>query len=217
MSNKEIIKLEDYIDFSLLDARATNADLEKLCDVAYKKQYHAVCVNSGNVKFVDGYVKSVLNDGLKVSTVVGFPLGAVSVDVKCFEAKQAIHDGADEIGFVINIGKVKSGDFSYVKNEIIKMRKVTKGCLLKVIIETCFLTENELVSLLKICAKNKVDFVETSTGFGTGGVSNVQLRLMLDVLNGRCGVKVSGGVKTREQVIELINLGVCRIGTSKML
>ena len=213
----EIIALEKYIDFSLLDARATTADLEKLCDVAYKNQYKLVCVNSANIKYVAGYVKAKLNGALGVSAVVGFPLGATLTDVKILETRLAVKDGADEIGCVINIGKVKSGDFGYVKNEISKIRKETKGIVLKVIIEACYLTENEIASLVKICEKNKVDFIETSTGFGVSLVSIDKIKFMLKLLTGKCRLKVSGGIKTREQAIELINLGVLRIGTSKIL
>ncbi len=215
--DNSILNLNSMIDFTLLDARANFSDLEKLCDIAYKNEYYSVCVNPANVSFVSGYIDSALNGNLKVVSVVGFPLGANSIETKVFEAKQAIADGADEIDFVVNIGMVKSSEFDYVKNEIIKIRKATKKRILKVIIETCYLTENEIIKLCGICAKTKVDFVKTSTGFGTGGATENVVSLMKSALKGKCQIKASGGIRTREQAVRLCELGANRIGTSHIL
>lgn len=217
MENNDIVQLEDKIDFTLLDARATESDLEKLCDIAYKHSYYSVCVNSCNVSFVRGYIDKKLSGKIKVVSVVGFPLGAGTINAKIFEAKEAIQNGADEIDFVINIGKLKQSDFSYLKTEIKKMRLACKKIVLKAIIETCYLTENEIVKISKICAGCKIDYVKTSTGFGTGGANVKDVKLIYETVKGSCKIKASGGIKTREFAIELLNAGAARIGTSYIL
>ena len=217
LDNNQIINLESKIDFTLLDPRATDADLEKLCDIAYKHSYYSVCVNSGNVGFVKGYIKSNLNDSLKLVSVAGFPLGASSTAAKISEIKDAILNGADEIDVVVNIGKVKQGKFDYVKNELKKIKSLLRKRVLKVIIETCYLNKNEIVKLAKICAQCKIDFVKTSTGFGTGGATEEDIKLINETVKSACGIKASGGIRTREQAINFINLGASRIGTSHIL
>ncbi len=215
--NEKIYNLNDYIDFTLLDARVTNFDLEKLCNIAYKNKYYSVCVNPSRVSFVKGYIVKNLENQLKIASVVGFPLGANSIEIKCAEAKQAILDGADEIDFVVNIGKVKEGDFSYIKNELSRIRKATKGNIIKCILETCYLSKEEIVKVCKLCVKCKIDFVKTSTGFGTAGANFEDVNLMLQTVGTECLVKASGGIRTREVAIELLNMGVKRIGTSRVL
>lgn len=215
--NNEIVSLENKIDFTLLDARATESDLEKLCDIAYKHSYYSVCVNGANVSYVKGYINKTLNNSLKVVCVVGFPLGASSTATKLFEIKEAVQSGADEIDFVVNIGKVKQGKFDYVKNEIKKIRSQAKKKVVKAIIETCYLDKNEIVRLSKICMQAKIDFIKTSTGFGTGGATIEDVKLIYDTVKGKSKVKASGGVRTREQAIDLINAGADRIGTSYIL
>lgn len=214
---QEIIKLENKVDFTLLDARATESDLEKLCDIAYKHSYYSVCVSSGNIPFVRGYIDKNLCSSLKVVSVVGFPLGAASVDTKIYETKEAIKNGADEIDCVINIGKIKEGDFAYLKNEIKKLRQICKKIVLKIIIETCYLTENEIIKISKICAGFKVDFIKTSTGFGIGGANVKDVKLIYETVKGVCKIKASGGVRTREFAIELLNAGAERIGSSHII
>lgn len=209
--------INSKVDFTLLDARATFADIEKLCDIAYKNGYYSVCVNPCNVAYVKGYIASNFDTDLRLCSVVGFPLGSSCVNVKCEEAKQVIVDGADEIDFVINIGRLKSGDFEYVKNEIQKVRKVTKKHILKVIIETCYLDENEIIKVCNICAKCKVDFVKTSTGFGVGGANEKDISLIYKTLGGRCKIKASGGIRDRVQAVNYINIGADRIGTSHII
>ena len=213
----KLFNLSDYIDFTLLDPRATIFDLEKLCNIAFKNKYYSVCVNPSAVSFVKGYILKNLSNELKVCSVVGFPLGANVVDIKCAEARQAILDGADEIDYVLNIAKLKENDFGYLKNELVRMRKVTKGHVLKCIIETSYLTENEIIKICKLCAKSKIDFVKTSTGFSSGGAKISDVKLMIDAVEGRCLIKASGGIRTREAAIEFLNIGVSRIGTSRVL
>lgn len=205
------------IDFTLLDARATYADLEKLCDVAYKNRYYSVCVNPCNVSYVSGYISKNFFNEMRVVAVVGFPLGASSTSIKVLEAKQVLQDGADEIDVVINIGRAKNGDFEYVKNELVKIKKIAKKNIVKAIIETCYFDENEIVKLCKICVAAKVDFVKTSTGFGIGGASVSNVSLMKKTLAGKCMIKASGGIRSREQVVEFLNLGADRIGTSRIV
>lgn len=219
MENKklsEMFVLENKIDFTLLDPRATESDLEKLCDIAYKHSYYSVCVNPANVPYVKGYIDKNL-EGLKVVSVVGFPLGANSIEVKCSETKEVIQNGADEIDFVVNIGKVKQGKFDYVKNELKRIRKVCKGKIVKAIIETCYLTKNEIVKLSKLCVQAKIDYVKTSTGFGIAGANLEDVKMIYDIVKGFCGVKASGGIRTREDAIKFLNLGATRIGTSHIL
>lgn len=217
VENAQAIDVNARIDFTLLDPRATDDDLEKLCDIAYKNNYASVCVNSANVKYVSAYIKKHFSDKIRVVSVVGFPLGASITSVKLLETKEALEQGASEIDVVINIGKAKSGDYAYVKNEIEKIRKVAKRKILKVILETCYFDENEIIKLAKICAACKVDYIKTSTGFGTDGARKEIVSLIKRIVGTKCKIKVSGGIKSREQVIEFINLGADRIGTSTII
>ena len=205
------------VDFTLLDPRAIEVDFEKMCNIAYKNNYYAVCVNPANVKFVSGYNAKTFKNSLKVVSVVGFPLGANSTEIKIAEAKEAIASGADEIDVVINIGKAKAGDFVYVKREIEKIRKIAKKKILKVIIETCYFDENDIVKLCKICIACKVDYIKTSTGFGVAGASENVVSLIKKVVGSKCKIKASGGIKNREFAIQLVNLGADRIGTSSII
>ena len=210
-------EVESKIDFTLLDPRATESDLEKLCDIAYKRSYYAVCVNPCNVSYVKGYIQKNLLGKIKIASVVGFPLGANLTQTKINEAKEVIANGADEIDVVINIGKAKQGKFDYVRNELKKIRKVAKKVIMKVIIETCYFDKNEIVKLSKICIQSKADFVKTSTGFGTGGAKLEDVKLIYDTVKGGIKIKASGGIASREQVIEFLNAGASRIGTSHII
>lgn len=214
---EDMININSMVDFTLLDPRATESDLEKLCDIAYKHSYYAVCVNPCNVSFVKGYINKNLNGTLNVVSVVGFPLGACTTHSKIFEAKEAIASGADEIDFVINIGKLKQGKIDYLKNELKKLRKVSKGKVLKAIIETCYLDKNEIVKISKLCAQAKIDFIKTSSGFGTGGAILEDIKLIYETVKGQCKIKASGGIRTREQMVDFASLGASRIGTSHII
>ncbi len=210
-------KINSTVDFTLLDARATIFDIEKLCDVAYKNEYYSVCVNPCNVAYAKGYILKNLNGALKVASVVGFPLGANSTNIKCAEVKECLSDGADEIDVVINIGKAKEGKFDYVKNELKRIKKIAKNHIVKAIIETCYFDKNEIVKLSKICMQAKVDFVKTSTGFGTAGATAENVKLIYETVKGVCRVKASGGIRGREQAVLMINAGADRIGTSHVI
>lgn len=209
--------LNEIIDFTLLDPRATYSDIEKLCDIAYKNKYYSVCVNPCNVAYAKGYILKHFEGSLRVVSVVGFPLGASSSEVKIAEAKQVLYDGADEIDVVINIGRAKDQDFDYVKKELTKIRKLAKKQIVKAIIETCYFDENEIIKLCKVCVKSGVDYVKTSTGFGTSGADEKTVSLILKTVSGKCYVKASGGIRTREDAMKFYNLGVSRIGTSSII
>ena len=215
--SEQVYDLNSKIDFTLLDPRATKKDLEKLCNIAYKNRYYSVCVNPVNVSYVKGYIAKNLQNEIKVVSVVGFPLGANSLPIKLAEAKQAIDDGADEIDFVINIAAVKDGNFDLIKSEFSKMRKIAKGFVLKVIFENCYLTENEIIKLCKLAVKYKIDFVKTSTGFGSGGATENDVKIMIREVAGSVKVKAAGGIRSRESAIAYINMGVDRIGCSRVL
>lgn len=213
----EVFDIDSKIDFTLLDPRATESDLEKLCDIAYKHSYYSVCVNPCNVSYVKGYIDKNFDGCVKVVSVVGFPLGANSIESKVFEVKELIRKGVDEIDFVVNIGKVKQAKFDYLKNELKQVRRACRGKCLKAIIETCYLDKNEIVKLSKLCAQTKIDFVKTSTGFGTSGAKIEDVKLIYETVKGCCGVKASGGISSRELVVELLNVGAGRIGTSHII
>lgn len=214
---EQVYDLNSKIDFTLLDPRATFSDVEKLCDIAYKNQYYSVCLNPSNIAYAKGYILKNFSDKLKIVSVVGFPLGASSINIKCAEIKEVLDFGADEIDFVINIGKVKECDFNYIKKEITKIRKAAKGVILKCIFETCYLTENEIIKLCKLCIKCGVDYVKTSTGFGTSGANFEIVKLMVNEVSGKCKVKAAGGIRTREDAIKYLNIGASRIGVSRVL
>lgn len=211
---KEITSVQSVVDYTLLDPRATEKDLTDLCNIAIKNKYYAVCVNGANVEFVKRYVARKAVEDLFVVAVVGFPLGANALSVKIAEAKQAISDGADEIDVVINIAKAKEGNWDYVKNELSRIVRISRGRVCKAIIETCYFDKDELVKLCKICLKAKVDYIKTSTGFGTGGASPEVVSLISNTVLNKCKIKASGGIRTYKQAEDLIRAGASRIGTS---
>ena len=220
--NKSIIikdeaTILEMVDFTLLDPRAISKDIHTLINVAIKNKYYGVCVNPVNVKLASEYIKKTLNAELNIISVVGFPLGANTIKIKCLEAKQAVKDGADEIDFVINIAKIKEGDIIYLKQEISKIIRAAKGRIVKAIIETCYLTREEIKQVCKICEKAKVDFIKTSTGYGTAGANAEDVSYIRECVRGRVGIKASGGIKTREQAEELIRAGATRIGSSRTI
>ena len=213
----EGVFLEDRIDFTILDPRATESDLEKVCDIAYKRSYYSVCVNPANVSYVKSYIDKHFNGGLNVVSVVGFPLGANSTESKLFEIKEVFDNGADEIDFVINIGKLKQGKFDYIENELKRIRKASKGRVVKAIIETCYLTKNEIVKISKLCLRLKIDFIKTSTGFGCSGANLEDVKLIYETVKGGCKIKASGGIRSRLDAVNLLNCGAARIGTSHII
>lgn len=205
------MELNKYIDHTNLKAYATVEDIKKLCDEAIKYHFQAVCVNPHYVIIA----KELLEDtNINVATVVGFPLGASTTEVKIYEAIDAIENGADEIDMVINIGALKDKDYDYVKNEIEDIRDAIDGKTLKVIIETCFLTDEEIIKMTEICNETFVNFIKTSTGFGTRGVNIHDIELINSAKNDVLEIKASGGIKDIKTAEELIDLGVTRLGTS---
>lgn len=205
------MKLNQYIDHTILKATATVQDVTQLCAEAKTHEFFSVCINSAWVSLA----KSLLaGSSVKVCSVVGFPLGAMSGAAKVFEAKQAVADGADEVDMVINVGALQSGQADAVREEIRAIKQAIGERVLKVIIETCYLSDDEKVLACKLALDAGADFVKTSTGFGTGGATFEDVRLMLDTVAGKASVKASGGVRDAETAVKYIEMGVMRLGTS---
>jgi deoxyribose-phosphate aldolase len=206
--------LNKYIEHTLLKQDATKANLIKLFDEAIDNKFYGICVNPVNVKFAKQYLKDT---DVKIVTVVGFPLGQTTCESKVLETIDAVKNGADEVDMVLNIGKLKDGEFDYIVDEISKVKKACQGRILKVIIETDLLTKSEIETACKFCVKGGADFVKTSTGFVKNGVgAKVEdVKLMYDtVRDAGLGVKASGGVRDKESAILMIEAGATRIGTS---
>lgn len=203
--------LNQLIDHTILKADATIDDIRKLCIEAKEHNFYSVCVNSAYVNVAYNFV---LHSNVKVCSVVGFPLGAMIKEAKAYEAKFAIDSGADEIDMVANIGFLKSKKIDLFERDIKKVRDACHAAVLKVIIETCLLTDDEKVLACKIAKEFGADFVKTSTGFSTGGATEHDIELMRKTVGDKVGVKASGGIKTYEDAIKMINAGANRIGTS---
>ena len=205
------MKDSKYIDHTLLKAISTEEQILKLCEEAVLYDFKSVCVNPTWVALASEVLHKT---GVLVCTVVGFPLGANTIDVKCYETIKAISDGADEIDMVINIGRAKMHDYDYIEKEVKAVVDAANGVLVKVIIETCYLTDEEKVEVCKRCVAAGADFVKTSTGFGTGGATVADVELMYNTVNPHCLVKASGGVRTKEDFEAMKKVGAMRIGTS---
>ncbi|MDI6727348.1 MAG: deoxyribose-phosphate aldolase [Thermodesulfovibrionales bacterium] len=208
LSGSEIAR---FIDQSLLIPRATEADIIKLCKTAIKYNFYSVCVNPYYVPLCNALLKGY---DTKVTTVIGFPLGMATKDVKVYEAKQAVLHGADELDIVMNIGAAKSGNWDYVGEEILEIISSTKSAVHKVIIETCYLTEEEKIVATKVASLFGAKFIKTSTGFGTKGATIKDVKLIKKIVGDRAEVKAAGGIKTLSQVLQFIKAGAARIGTS---
>ncbi|MBR9854597.1 MAG: deoxyribose-phosphate aldolase [Algicola sp.] len=205
------MKLADFIDHTNLKPTATISDIQKLCDEAKQCGFYAVCVNGCHVGIAK---KAIKNSQVKLAAVIGFPLGAMSTKAKVMEAKDCIKNGADEIDMVINIGWLKSGLFDAVREEIKTIKQAIGESILKVIIETCYLTEDEKKKACSLAKDAQADFVKTSTGFGTAGATFEDVILMKKIVGEELKVKASGGVKDQKTAKKYIELGVSRIGTS---
>lgn len=205
-------ELNQYIDHTLLKADVKKEQIKNLCEEAKQYSFASVCVNPTWVS----YAKKCLKDShVKVCTVIGFPLGATTSEVKAFEAKNAIENGAEEIDMVINIGALKDGNDELVKKDIQSVVEAADGkAVVKVIIETCLLTDEEKVRACKIAMNAGADFVKTSTGFSTGGANFADVQLMRKTVGEKMGVKASGGIRTLEDAKKMIEAGATRIGTS---
>lgn len=209
MNNKDLAKM---IDHTILKADASEKEVEKLCMEALKYNFASVCINPSMVEKAANILK---DSEVKVCTVIGFPLGATTTEVKAFETDDVIKKGATEVDMVINVGKLKDGDLNYVKKDIEAVVNVAKGrALTKVIIETCLLTDEEKVIACKLSKEAGADFVKTSTGFSTGGATKEDIKLMRETVGSDLGVKASGGVRTREDAEAMIENGATRIGAS---
>ena len=214
MDQKEMTesKMAQYIDHTLLKPEAQRSAFDKLCDEALQYRFKAVCVNSCRVAYV---AEKLEGGGVEVCSVVGFPLGAMETRAKAFEASQAIEDGATEVDMVLNIGALKSGDLKTVNDDIRSLRSAAKGStVLKVIIETCLLTDDEKTLACEIAKKAGADFVKSSTGFSTGGATIEDITLMRKVVGSDMGVKASGGIKDFATAFAMISAGAIRLGTS---
>jgi len=205
------MKINNYIDHTLLKATATKKEIIKLCDEAKEYQFYAVCVNGCYVSLAK---KELQNTDVKVAAVIGFPLGAMTTEAKVFEAKDCIAKGANEIDMVINIGMLKSGDYEYVEDEIRRIKEAIGNNVLKVIFENCYLTDDEKKTVTQLAVNAKADFVKTSTGFGTGGATFEDVQLMKEIVGDKAQIKAAGGVRDVATAIKYIEMGVTRLGTS---
>jgi deoxyribose-phosphate aldolase len=201
------------IDHTMLKPDATPDEIKELCEEAKKYHFASVCVNPGYVSLCHSLLKDT---NVRVCTVVGFPLGSNTTEVKKFETEQAIQNGANEIDMVINVGRLKAGNHDYVDNDVSQVVKTakSKGALVKVIIETALLSDEEKIKACLICKKAGADFVKTSTGFSKGGATVGDVALMKYVVGSSIGVKASGGIRSKEEAEAMIASGADRIGAS---
>lgn len=209
MNKQELAKM---IDHTILKPEATEAEIMQLCKEAVKYGFASVCINPSMVKKAATILEG---SEVKVCTVIGFPLGATTTEVKAFETEQTIKDGATEVDMVINVGKLKDKNLEYVKNDIEAVVNAAKGkALTKVIIESCLLTDEEKVTVCTIAKEVGADFVKTSTGFSSGGATKEDIKLMRETVGPDLGVKASGGVRSNEDAMTMIENGATRIGAS---
>jgi deoxyribose-phosphate aldolase len=211
--NLTSVQIAKYIDHTLLKQEASIEQIKKLCEEARKYKFAAVCVNGTNVAECARLLKGT---DVNISSVVGFPLGATLPSVKAFETEQVIAAGANEIDMVMNVGAMKSGNFALVKDDIEAVVKAAHAlkAIVKVIIETCLLTEDEKVKACQLSKEAGADFVKTSTGFNSAGATVADVALMRKTVGDKIGVKAAGGVRSRDDVLAMIEAGATRIGTS---
>ncbi|URL07674.1 deoxyribose-phosphate aldolase [Avibacterium sp. 21-595] len=200
-----------YIDHTALAADKTPQDILNLCQQAIAHQFCSVCINSAYIPLAK---QALAQSAVRICTVVGFPLGASLSQVKAFEAQQAIAQGADEIDMVINVGWVKSQQWQDVEQDIATVLSACQGKTLKVILETCLLTKEEIIKVCEICKTLKVAFVKTSTGFSTGGATVEDVTFMKRIVGDEIGVKASGGIRDTATAIAMLNAGATRLGVS---
>ena len=206
------MSISKIIDHTLLKADSTKEMIEKLCKEAAEYKFASVCINPCYVSLAAELLK---DSEVKVCTVIGFPLGASTKEVKAFETENAIKNGADEVDMVINVGDLKNKNYDYVREDIKAVVDAASGkALTKVIIETCLLTDEEKVIACKLSKEAGADFVKTSTGFSTGGATAADIKLMRETVGENMGVKASGGVRSTEDAISVIEAGASRIGAS---
>ncbi len=206
-------KILSYVDHTLLSPSATWEEIKAICDDGLKYKTASVCIPPCYVKEAKEYV----GDKLQICTVIGFPNGANTAEVKAFEAKNAIENGADEIDMVINIGNLKDGRFDDILNEIKLIKFACGDKILKVIIETCLLTEEEKIRMCEIVSLSGADFIKTSTGFSTGGATFEDIALFAKHVDKKVKIKAAGGIKTMDDAEKFISLGAERLGTSRIV
>ena len=204
-------ELAAMIDHTQLKASASREQIRTLCQEAAAHRFASVCVNPCHVAYAAGLLRGT---GLKVCTVIGFPLGANTPEAKAFEAQNAVANGAKECDMVINIGALKDGDIDFVEEDIRKVVRAANGALVKVILETCYLTDEEKVLACQAASRAGADFVKTSTGFGTGGATPHDVALMRKSIPDTMKVKAAGGIHNYEEAMAVIEAGASRIGAS---
>lgn len=206
-------EITQYIDHTLLKPYASKEAMQAFCNEAKELKVKMVAINSYYTKFCKELLKDTT---IHVDAAISFPLGQTTIAVKAFETIEAIKDGADEIDYVLNLAKVKDGDFTYIKEEMETIVKICReaGIISKVIFENCYLTKDEIRKCAQIAKEVKPDFIKTSTGFGPGGALIEDVKIMLETVDGVCKVKAAGGIRDYKTFNEFINLGVERIGTS---
>ncbi|AXK51204.1 deoxyribose-phosphate aldolase [Spiroplasma alleghenense] len=205
------MNLNKYIDHTLLKPEATEPQIIKLCEEAKKYDFATVCVNPYWIKLAK---ESLTGSNVGITTVVGFPLGVNTSEVKAFETTLAIKDGATEIDMVINIGALKSQKYDVVLNDMKKVKEAAGKTIVKVIFETALLTKEEIIKACELAVEAKLDFVKTSTGFSTAGATIENVTLMKKIVNGKAKVKAAGGVRNLQDAEEMIKAGADRLGTS---
>ena len=206
------MRIASIIDHTLLKPEASKAQVEKLCKEAMEHGFASVCVNGCHVEYACSCIRG---NGLPVTAVVGFPLGAMSARAKAFETMDAVQNGAGEIDMVINIGALKDGDYDYVLEDIKGVVEAAgEGVKVKVILETCLLSSEEIAKSSAIVAKSGAHFVKTSTGFSKGGATEDDIRLIRSVVGENFGIKASGGIRTYSDVVKMVEAGATRIGAS---
>lgn len=199
------------IDHTVLKADTSLETVKRICDEAMEYGFASVCINPCHVAYCADYLK---DSNVNVCTVIGFPLGANTSAVKAFETKDAIANGADEIDMVMNIGALKDKNYDLVRDDVKAVVEAANGTLVKVILETCLLTEDEIKKACELCVEAKADYVKTSTGFSTRGATIEDVRIMKEAVHGKAKVKAAGGVRTPEDMVKIVAAGADRIGTS---
>ena len=199
------------IDHTVLKADTPLETVKRICDEAMEYGFVSVCINPCHVAYCADYLK---DSDVNVCTVIGFPLGANTSAVKAFETKDAIANGADEIDMVMNIGALKDKNYDLVRDDVKAVVEAANGTLVKVILETCLLTEDEIKKACELCVEAKADYVKTSTGFSTRGATIEDVQIMKAAVQGKAKVKAAGGVRTHEDMVKIVEAGADRIGTS---
>lgn len=210
MEKEEILK---YVDHTLLKQQSTWDDIKIICDDGIKYGVASICIPSSFVKKAKEYV----DDNLKICTVIGFPNGYSTTETKVFETDDAVKNGADEIDMVINIGMLKEKRYGEILSEINQIKDACKGKLLKVIIETCLLTEDEKIKMCEIVSESRADFIKTSTGFSTAGATIEDIILFKKYMKPGKGIKAAGGISSFDDAEEFIKNGATRLGTSRLV